>query len=247
VPSLFSLLLLLLLLTQGHPLAPSVQYPWPSTYQYHSANVLTLQDLVPVDVTGSCTGLSPSTGLAGKTVIVKNGNVCRGAGDNLVTLLAAVAHTGPVRAVIGMDDAGGDAIPPNYALQPVPLHTPAALRSRWQSDGSSSSSIFCAPTAWTSHLATSVASHPGAHLALTMEADTLSEGVPSPSTEVVPAGHMNYYVYEHPRSGEPLQVTVTPLFGNPDLYLTSAADLSSRLVQGMARMGADELHRAVKV
>ena len=62
-----------------------------------SLQALTLTDIVTVEVTGMCTGLS-HTGLNGKTVVVLNANACQGRGDSLMTILAA-AQPGVLRAV----------------------------------------------------------------------------------------------------------------------------------------------------
>ena len=101
------------------------QYPGTSPLQDQVP--LELTQLVAVSIVGNCLSFD-RTDIAGKTLIVRNANSCRGRRDTLLRLLSD-AQPGMLHAIVGFDDPNGDSLPPNFAVLPV-ANTPSYLRSR---------------------------------------------------------------------------------------------------------------------
>ena len=53
-------------------------------------------------------------------------------------------------------------------------------------------------------------------------------------TPLVRQGHLKYYVYQHDQP-EPLTITVTPTYGNPDLYVNLGASPGALLLPDTLR------------
>ena len=208
-----------------------VRAQFPGTGQIHANTGRLLQNAVAVSVSGNCAGLS---GLIGSTstLVVLNTEVCRGHGPNALLELLANAQFGEVRALVAIDAPAGDELPPNYALFPT-SQTPSFLRNRYAADGSTTSVIVAVTPAWATHLAEHLGSAPGGGSATPTTLRVASTYIPIaqpgfPITGSVATNHLQWFLYQHPSvTGEPLTITVTPSYGNPDLYVRTGPSLTA--------------------
>ena len=179
------------------------------------------------------------TDLDGRTIVLLNAEACQG--RDPVEMLTAIAAVQPsvARAIIAMDDGAGDALLPNFAYYTYD-QSPTGLRERWSPNGYTTSAIFQVSNAWAQLLAAKLAEE-GSH---TLEVEPLYIPIEPgfPFAGSVTRGHMAYYLYEH-HAAEAVTVTVTPLFGNPNLYVNLAADLTSLRLPGTLTTGSNYAQR----
>ena len=192
-----------------------------------------MSNAISVTITGACAGLS-RTDVADKTLIVQNGGACSGRGSDALLQLLSNAQPGVVRAIVGVDDPSGDALPRNYALFGQ-SDTPPFLRNRYASaplvpgvpTSTTASGIFTVPPQWAQQLGAALDGAPAGSAPLTLLVATNYVPLPLPgypTAASVALGHMQYFTYEHPSGrAEDLTITVTPEYGNPDLYVRTAA------------------------
>ena len=175
------------------------------------------------------------TDLDERTIVLLNGDACRG--RNPAQLLTKIATVQPTvaRAVIAMENSAGDAFLPNFAFYSYD-QSPAGLRERWSPNGYTTSAIFQVSNEWAELLAARLLEE-GSH---TLEVEPLYIPIEPGFAFAgsVSRGHMAYYLYEH-HAAEAVTVTVTPFFGNPNLYVNLAADLTSLRLPGTLVTGSN--------
>jgi len=163
--------------------------------------------LVPINISGGCHFDGDS--IKGKTALVLNPGACDGKGGALKKLVEL--QIGTVSAVLASPDESGDVGEPNFALLPA-SQVPNAFSHR---DGM----VFSAPRSWVLNLASKPASVlSAAQLSAQMFMDTILVGTEVRGT--VLTGHITYYKVNLGSTGD-MTVTVTPTFGNPDLYMSA--------------------------
>ena len=207
-------------------------YPPAQSLAAATPTVLPGVAVFTMDAQCSTAPFAGRAGLDGQTLLLLNGDACRAKWDSLLTALAGLQPT-TVRAIICADPPGGDVLPPNFAMLSM-SSTPPALRGRWTSRGVTTSSVLQASNAWGQALASHVAASGGdGHVAVEVSPlYVLIEQAGLAYAGSVALGHVNWYLYEHSETVEPLTITVTPTFGNPDLYVRDAASLMELALPG---------------
>lgn len=211
-------------------------YPPVETLAAQTPTVLPSVAVFTMDAQCSMAPFAGHAGLDGQTLLLLNGDACRARYDALLMHLAALQPT-TIRAIISTDPPAGDVLPPNYAMLPASV-SPPFLRGRWTPSHTSASSIVQASNAWGQALAAHVATAGGGAAAgrVAVEVSPLYVVIEQPGLAYegsVALGHINWYLHEH-ASAEPLTITVTPLYGNPDLYVRDASTLTSLVLPGGA-------------
>ena len=184
-----------------------------------------LRNLVAVRVTGRCEHLDlDGAALTGKTLVVSEASRCAGRTHGLLVLLAN-SVTGAINAIIGSPEAGveGDDVEPNFRLLPA-SRAPAFVAAR------PSSTIISVPSEWLGNLTEALRVPelvpPAASIFVTMALERIELGAASTVRASVAASHILYYTYVH-EGTEPVDIVVTPRYGNPDLYVNVGESLDA--------------------
>lgn len=182
---------------------------------------LQLPSLISVRVTGACSGLN-ETNLNGKTLLVFGTAACNALNEGLLLLLARLQPTGEIRAIVAREETTlGDAVEPNFGLLP-PQQSLGTLLGR-------SVHIFSVRSSWASQLAGLLTTYVGCNLEVLVRTEPMPPLGASHDRQNVSAGHMVYYSYVHTRA-EKVTITVTPSYGNPDLYVNVASTVGSAML-----------------
>ena len=147
-------------------------------------------------------------------------------------------------AIVAIDDPHGDTLPPNYALYgPDSSLIPPSLRRYYAAGGFSASCIYVVDVSFANALVAQIQrSLPQNPEAVSLEASTFYVPISEPGvpiTGTASLGHISYFVYQHTFASsniqsEPLAITVTPMYGNPDLYVSVGQSLMQLTLPSIA-------------